>query len=86
MTAVSKNVYLIGQMILLINTTTQFIELLQNKPIAVASDLYAEYNEDFKEKDLKFKVGHRLKISKNKNIFAKDILKTGQIKFLLLVK
>ena len=41
------------------------------KPIKVTSDSYAEYNEDSNEKDPKFKVGDRVRISKYKNIFAK---------------
>ena len=41
------------------------------KPIDVISDSYAEYNEDSNEKDLKFKVGDHVRISKYKNIFAK---------------
>ena len=41
------------------------------KPIDVTSDSYAEYNEDSHEKDPKFKVGDRVRISKYKNIFAK---------------
>ena len=41
------------------------------KPIDVASDSYAEYNEDSNKKDPKFKVGDHVRISKYKNIFAK---------------
>ena len=41
------------------------------KPVDVTSDSYAEYNEDSNEKELKFKVGDRVRISKYKNIFAK---------------
>ena len=35
------------------------------------SDSYAEYNENFNEKDPKFKVGDNVRISKYKSIFAK---------------
>ena len=41
------------------------------KPIDVTSDSYAEYNKDSSEKDSKFKVGDRVRISKSENIFAK---------------
>ena len=34
------------------------------KPIDVTSDSYAEYNEDSNEKDPKFKVADRVRISK----------------------
>ena len=42
------------------------------KPTDVTSDFYAEYNEDSNEKDPKFRVCDRVRISKYKNIFAKD--------------
>ena len=41
------------------------------KPIEVTSDSYAEYNEDSNNKNPKFKVGDRVRISKCKNIFSK---------------
>ena len=42
------------------------------KPIEVTDDSYAEYNEDLSnKKDLKFKGGGNVSISKYKNIFAK---------------
>ena len=41
------------------------------KLIEVTSDSYAEHNEDFNEKDPKFKVGNHVRISKYKNIFVK---------------
>ena len=43
------------------NTVHRTIEI---KPIDVTSDSYAEYNEDFNEKDPKFKVGSQVRISK----------------------
>ena len=42
------------------------------KPIDVTDDSYAEYNEDFNKKDPKFKAGDHVRISKYKNIFAKE--------------
>ena len=50
------------------NTVHRTIKM---KPIDLTSDSYAEYNEDSNEKDPKFKVGDRVRISKYKNIFAK---------------
>ena len=41
------------------------------KPIDIKNDSFAEYNEESNEKDLKFKVGDHVSISKYKNIFAK---------------
>ena len=57
------------------------------KPIDVLSDSYAEYNEDYNEKDPKFKVRDRVKISKfKKKNLLKDILQIGQKKLLLSAK
>ena len=44
---------------------------IKMKPTDVTSDFYAEYNEDSNEKDPKFRVCDRVRISKYKNIFAK---------------
>ena len=41
------------------------------KPIDVKNDSFAEYNEESNEKDPKFRVGYRVRISNYKNIFAK---------------
>ena len=41
------------------------------KPIDVTPDFYAEYNEDSKEKDPKFKFSHRVRISKYKKYLLK---------------
>ena len=40
------------------------------KPTDVTSDSYAEYNEDSKEENPKFKVGNHIRISTYKNTFA----------------
>ena len=56
------------------------------KPIDITSHSYPEYNKDSDQKDIKFIVRDRLQISKYKNIFAKNILKIDQKKFLFLVK
>ena len=48
-----------------------FHRTIKMKLIDVTNDSYAEYNEDFNKKDLKFKVSDHVRISKYKNIFAK---------------
>ena len=42
------------------------------KPIDVKSNSYAEYNVDSNAKDPKFEIGNHVRISKYKNIFAKE--------------
>ena len=72
MTAISKNVYydLLDDIENKYNSTVH--RTIKMKPIDVTSNSYAEYNEDSNEKDPKFKVGDHVKISKYKNIFAKE--------------
>ena len=42
------------------------------KPIDVKNDSFAEHNEESAEKDPKFKVGDLARVSRYKDIFAKD--------------
>ena len=70
MTTISKNVY-IGVLNDIINKYNNTIHrTIKVKPIDVTSDSYAEYNEGFNKKGLKFKVNDHVRISKNKNTFA----------------
>ena len=71
MATVSKNVYfnVLDDIVKKYNNTVH--RTIKIKPVDVTSDFYAEYNEDSNEKDPKFKVGDRIRISKYKNIFAK---------------
>ena len=68
---ISKNVYfdVLDDIVKKYSNTVH--RTIKMKPIDVTSDSYAEYNEDFHEKDPKFKVGDHVRISKYKNIFAK---------------
>ena len=49
-------------------------------------DSYAEYSEDFNEKDPIFKVGDHVRISKYKKVFAKGYTQNWPRKFLSLSK
>ena len=69
MTAVSENVYF-NVLDDIVNNT--FHKTIKKNPLDVKSDSYAEYNVDSNEKYPKFKVGDCVKISKYKNIFAKE--------------
>ena len=71
MTAVSENVYfdVLDHAANKCNNTVH--RTIKIKPIDVTSDSYAEHNEDSNEKDPKFNVGDRFRISKHKNVFAK---------------
>ena len=71
MTAISNNVYfdVLNDIVGEYNNTCH--RTIKMKTIDVKSDSFAEYNEESNEKDLKFKVGDHVRISKYKNIFAK---------------
>ena len=58
MTLISKNVY-IGK--------------LEMKPVDVKDNIYIDFKKEVNDKDPKFKVGDHVRISKYKNIFAKEI-------------
>ena len=86
MTAVSKIVYfnmlddIFNEYLNTVHRTRTMI------PIDVTSDFYAKYNEGCNETKPKLKAGDRVRISKYKNIFAKEYTQIGQKKLLLLVK
>ena len=81
MTAISKNVYfdVLDDIVNKCNNTVH--ETIKMKPTYITDDSYAKYNEDFNKIDSKFKVGDHVKA-----FLLKDILQTGQKKFLLLAK
>ena len=64
MTAISKNVYfdVLGNIVNKYNKTVH--RTIKMKQIDLTSDSYAEYNKDSNEKDPKFKIGDRVRISK----------------------
>ena len=66
-----KNVYFVALDDIVNKYNNTVHRTIKVKPTDVTSDSYAEYNEDFNEKDPKFKVGDHVRISKYKNIFAK---------------
>ena len=71
MTAISKNVYF-DVLDDIVNKYNNIVhKTIKMRPIDVTDDSYAECNENFNKKDLKFKVGDHVRISKYKNIFAK---------------
>ena len=70
MTAVSKNVYYHVSDDTVDKYNNTYHKTIKMKPINVKYDSFAEYNEKSNEKDPKFKVGDRVRISKFKNVFA----------------
>ena len=72
MTAISKNVYFDVSNDIVDEYNNTYHKTIKMKPIDIKSDSFAEYNEEYNEKDPKFKVVDRVRISKYKNIFAKE--------------
>ena len=72
MTAVSKNIYFdaLDDIVEKYNNTVH--RTTKMKPIDVMGDSYPEVNEGLNKKDPKFKVDDHGRISKYKNIFAKE--------------
>ena len=52
------------------------------KPVDVKDNTYIDIKEEINDEDPKFKVGDHVRISKYKNIFAKDTHQIGLKKFL----
>ena len=71
MTAISKNVYydVLDDIVDEYNNT--YHKTIKMKPTDAGDDSFAEYNEESKEKDPKFKVNDHARISKYNNIFPK---------------
>ena len=47
-------------------------ETIKVKPVDVKSSIYIDSSKEIDDKDPKFKIGDIVRISKYKNIFAKD--------------
>ena len=71
MTSISKNVYIdkLNDMVNEQNNT--YHTTIKMKPIDVKDNTYINIDKEINNKDPKFKVGDRVRISKYKNIFAK---------------
>ena len=68
MTAISKNFDVLDNIVNKYNNTVH--RTTKMKPIDVASDSYAEYNENSNKKDPKFKVRDHVRISKFQKNFC----------------
>ena len=82
----SKNVYFDVLDDIFDKYNITFHKTIKMKPIDVKFDCYAENNVDSNEKDLEFKVGDHVRISKYKNIFAKGYTPNWSEEVLLLGK
>ena len=70
MTAVSKNVYIDELDEIVDKYSNIYHKTIKMKPGKVKADTYIEYGVEHNDRDAELKVGHNVRISKYKNIFA----------------
>ena len=74
MTAISKNVYIDKFDNIVNEYNNTYHRTIKMKPADVEGNTYTDFEEEVNDKDLKFKVGDYVKISKYRNIFAKGYM------------
>ena len=72
MTSVSKNVYIDKLDDIVNEYNNTYHRTIKMKPVDVKDNTYIDFKKDVNDKDPKFKVGDHVRISKYKNIFAKE--------------
>ena len=86
MTAISKNVYF-DVLDDIFNKYNNIVHrTIKMKPIDVKDNTYVDLKEEVNDKDPKFKVGDRVRLSKYKIFLQKYAHQIGLKKFLLLIK
>ena len=71
MTSISKNVYIDKLDDIVDEYNNTYHTTIKMKPIDVKDNIYINANKEFNNKDPKFKVRDRVRITKYKNVFAK---------------
>ena len=74
MTSISKNVYTDKLDDIVDEYNNKYHTTIKMKPIDVKDNTYINASKEINNKDPKFKVGHYVRISKYKNIFAKGYM------------
>ena len=74
MTSISKNVYIDKLDDIVDKYNNTYHTTIKMKPIDVKDNTYINADKEIKNKDPKFKVGDHVRISKYKNIFAKEYM------------
>ena len=72
MTSISKNVYIDKLDDMVNEYSNTYHTTIKMKPIDVEDNTYINTDKETDDKNPKFKVGDHVRISKYKNIFAKD--------------
>ena len=72
MSSISKNVYNDKLDDIVNEQSNAYHRTIKVKPVDVKNDTYINIGKEINDKDLKFKVGDHVGISKYKGIFAKE--------------
>ena len=75
MTSMSKNVYVDKLDDIVSEYNNTYNRTIKMKPVDVKDNTYIDFSKNVNDKDVKFKVGDHVRISKYKNIFAKGYTK-----------
>ena len=86
MTSVSRNVYIDKLDDIVNEYNNTYHTTIKIKPIDVKGNTYINTDKEINNKDAKFKVGDRVRISKYKTFLLKATLQIGLKKYLLLKK
>ena len=74
MTAISKNVYIDKLDDIVNEDNNTYHRTIKIKPVDVKDNTDIDFEKEVNDKDPKFKIGDRVRISKYKNIFAKGYI------------
>ena len=86
MTSISKNVYIdkLDDVVKKYNNT--YHKSIKIKPVDVNDNTYIDFKKEVNDKNLKFKVGDQVRISKYKNIFAKGHMQNWSEEIFIIKK
>ena len=86
MTSISKNVYIdkLDDIVKKCNNT--YHTSIKMKPVDVKDNTYIDFKKEVNDKNHKFKVGDHVRISKYKNIFAKEYMPTWSEEIFIIKK
>ena len=74
MVSISKNVYIDKLDDIVNKCNNTYHKTIKIKPVDINSSMYIDFNEENNKKSAKSKVGDNVRITKYKNIFAKDYI------------
>ena len=85
MTSISKNVY-IDKLDDIVKKYNNIYTSIKMKPIDVKDNTYINFKKEVNDKNLKFKVGDHVRISKYKNILAKGCIPNWSAEIFVISK